>query len=308
MDATSAAVLEDHPRIEEPKYIKGREIRLKGHPRFDETWVKERISADTSLLGLGNMKVRDVERIQKRGRLDLLLVDDEDEEDVKWYEVEVQLGETDASHIIRTIEYWDEEQRRYPNRKHCAVLVAEDVTNRFFNVISLFNRHIPIIAIQMKAIQVEDYVLLHFTHVLDTVERRGEEDETEDKTTTPASREYWESRSSEASMRVLDECLGLLKQFAPGIALNYKQQFVGLALNARANNFVHFHPRKQPHLKIHAHPASPEEWRERLRNAGLEVLPSGTTSVRFRLRKEDLDKNRDLVTQLFRDSYEEYTK
>jgi len=51
MDATSAAVLEDHPRIEEPKYIKGREIRLKGHPRFDETWVKERISADTSLLG-----------------------------------------------------------------------------------------------------------------------------------------------------------------------------------------------------------------------------------------------------------------
>lgn len=32
-----------------------------------------------------------------------------DEEDVKWYEVEVQLGETDASHIIRTIEYWDED-------------------------------------------------------------------------------------------------------------------------------------------------------------------------------------------------------
>src|SRR5437870_1978497 len=125
------------------EYKKWTEIRLKGHPHFNEEWVKQRIIEDPSILGLGNLKVRGVERIQKRGRLDLLLVD-KDEEDEKWYEVEVQLGPTDESHIIRTIEYWDEEQRRYPNHSHCAVLIAEDVTHRFLNVISLFNRHIPI--------------------------------------------------------------------------------------------------------------------------------------------------------------------
>lgn len=90
--------------MDEPKYTKGKEIQLKRHPRFDETWVKERIVGDTALLGLGNLKVRDIERIQKRGRLDLLLVDDGDEEDVKWYEVEVQLGERTPATIIRTIE------------------------------------------------------------------------------------------------------------------------------------------------------------------------------------------------------------
>ena len=29
------------------------------------------------------------------------------------YEVEIQLGATDESHIIRTIEYWDIERKRY---------------------------------------------------------------------------------------------------------------------------------------------------------------------------------------------------
>jgi len=30
------------------------------------------------------------------------------------YHVELQLGATDESHIIRTIEYWDTERRRWP--------------------------------------------------------------------------------------------------------------------------------------------------------------------------------------------------
>ncbi len=39
----------------------------------------------------------------KAGRLDLLLQD----ANQRRYEVEIQLGATDESHIIRTIEYWD---------------------------------------------------------------------------------------------------------------------------------------------------------------------------------------------------------
>src|SRR3989442_11609419 len=42
-----------------------------------------------------------------------------------------------SSHIIRTIEYWDNERRRYPAYEHIAVLVAEQVTARFLNVIGL---------------------------------------------------------------------------------------------------------------------------------------------------------------------------
>ncbi len=42
------------------------------------------------------------------------------------YEIEVQLGETDPSHIIRTIEYWDLVKRKWPQRQHFAVLVANE--------------------------------------------------------------------------------------------------------------------------------------------------------------------------------------
>lgn len=36
-----------------------------------------------------------------------------------------------------------------------AVIVAEEITNRFFNVISLLDRAVPVIAIQMNALQVK---------------------------------------------------------------------------------------------------------------------------------------------------------
>ncbi len=83
------------------------------------------------------------------------------------YEVEVQLGPTDESHIIRTIEYWDIERRRFPQYEHTAVIVAEDITSRFLNVISLFNGMIPLVAIQMKALRAANSIGLVFTTVVD---------------------------------------------------------------------------------------------------------------------------------------------
>ena len=95
--------------------------------------------------------MKERERPQVRGRLDFLL---QDSDLTQRYEVELQLGSTDPSHIIRTLEYWDVERKRYQRIDHTAVLVAEDITSRFLNVISLFNGHIPLVAIQMNAVQI----------------------------------------------------------------------------------------------------------------------------------------------------------
>lgn len=66
------------------------------------SWVQDLISNDPSILGLGDLVLRDRERIQPRaGRLDLLL---QDPESKRRYEVEIQLGSTDKAHIIRTFE------------------------------------------------------------------------------------------------------------------------------------------------------------------------------------------------------------
>jgi hypothetical protein len=68
------------------------------------------------------------------------------------------------------------ERRRYPSRDHRAVIVAEEITQRFFNVIALFNQAIPIIALQLDAIRVEDKVILNFAKVLDIYEVPEEEE------------------------------------------------------------------------------------------------------------------------------------
>src|SRR5215207_9714487 len=118
-------------------YVKFERVSLQKNSEYNECWVQDRIAEDPRILGLGDVILKDKERIQPRaGRLDLLL---QDAETNRRYEVEIQLGPTDESHIIRTIEYWDIERKRYPQYEHSAVIVAEDITARFLNVISLFN-------------------------------------------------------------------------------------------------------------------------------------------------------------------------
>ena len=133
-------------------------ISLKNHPEIKEDVIQAYIFEHPEELGLGDLTAVKREKMQPSGgRLDLLLSG----EDVR-YEVEIQLGATDPSHIIRTIEYWDLERKRYPQYNHCAVIVAEEITGRFMNVISLFNGTIPLIALQLNAFKTGDSVLLTF--------------------------------------------------------------------------------------------------------------------------------------------------
>ncbi len=95
-----------------PSHVKLKTISLKNHPQYNERWLHQVIVEDPSILNLGDVIVKDRERIHPgAGRLDLLL---QDADGHGRYEVEIQLGATDESHIIRTIEYWDIERKRYP--------------------------------------------------------------------------------------------------------------------------------------------------------------------------------------------------
>ena len=108
--------------LEDPKIYKPEKINLLNNPTIKETWIQARIAEDPAILGLGDLVLKDKERKQSSaGKLDLLLQDPDSD---RRYEVEIQLGKTDESHIIRTIEYWDLERKRYPQYDHCAVLVA----------------------------------------------------------------------------------------------------------------------------------------------------------------------------------------
>lgn len=55
-------------------HVKLETIPLRVHPDLDEVWVQDLIEKDPALLGLGNLVVRDRERLHPgAGRLDLLL-------------------------------------------------------------------------------------------------------------------------------------------------------------------------------------------------------------------------------------------
>jgi len=284
------------------QYLKPTPIMLKGHPDFTEKWVQNKICEDTTILGLGELEVKDVERMQPRaGRLDLLL---HNRDSGKRYEVEVMLGVVDESHIVRTIEYWDIERKRYPQYDHCAVIVAEKITARFLNVISLFNSAIPIIALQLSAFQVgENSVFLTFVKVLDEV-IRGEDDEEEGSPQVP--RDYWEQQASRMSLEMVDSCLAILRKIGADVELRYTKFYIGLTENGRANNFVSFQPKKQ-FLRIEANKLwNPEEWKTRIEKAGLILLggPSYGERVIFRVTTEELKQHEDLIEEIFRACYQ----
>ena len=83
----------------------------------------------------------------------------------------------DKSYLIRTIEYWNIERRCYPQDEHSAMLVAEDATSRFLNVVSLFNGFIPLVVIQLRGIEVNGAFTLVATCVIDCMTLSMEEEE-----------------------------------------------------------------------------------------------------------------------------------
>lgn len=270
---------------------------MKAHPEYTERWVQDLIVKDATILNLGDLVVRDRERIQPRaGRLDLLL---QDMESKRRYEVEVQLGPTDESHIIRTIEYWDIERKRYPQYDHCAVLVAEDITSRFLNTLSLFNGTIPLIALQMQALKVGEHMTLVFTTVVDEL-TRGLVDEDEDADAAPTDRNYWEqSKGTKDTVAMADQGLEIARTFDPTLELKYNKFYIGLARNGEPFNFVTFRPKKA-HMTLEVNLKQSDEIDAKIDAAGLDTLEYNKRWGRYRIRlgKGDVRKHADALREL----------
>jgi len=280
-------------------------VLLKRHPTLNERWVQEQIANDPTILGLGDIVLRDRERIQiSGGRLDLLL---QDPETLKRYEVEIQLGTVDESHIIRTIEYWDLERKRYPQYEHAAVIVAEEITSRFLNVISLFNGSIPLIALKMTAYKVGDQVFLTFVKVIDEVVY-GLVDEDE-QIAEPTDRPYWEKRSSKKSLDLMDYLMTLVNEVEPTATPKYNKHYVGLSVDGSPLNFIHFAPRKTGLIMTFRLPKTDEN-DQLIEDAGLDSLEYITRWRQYRIRIESKvnETQKSAILELTRRANESFGK
>ena len=250
-------------------YAKPERVWLKTHPDLNERWLQDRIGEDPSLLGLGDLVLEGSRAAASlgAGRLDLLL---QDAEDNRRYEVEIQLGKTDESHIIRTIEYWDIERKRYPQYDHIGVIVAEDITSRFLNVIGLFNGVHPAgrdpaaapsrSATRSRSSSPRSSTRCSSVSSTRTRKFRGQPTAPTGRSAAPKRRSPWRT-----------SCSSWLHDLDPGLELKYNKFYIGLAKDGRPNNFVTFRPRKDwvlAELRIERS----DETQAQLETAGIEVL------------------------------------
>jgi len=212
-----------------------------------------------------------------------------------FYEVEIMLGTLDESHIIRTIEYWDVERQRRPQSDHRAVIVAENITSRFFNVLRLLNRSVPMIAIQLSAFKLDDNkIVLHAVTVLDVVEEIVEEAGPEEMEET--DRLYWEKRRDPASLSVVDKIATALKAEEINLQIAYNKHHI--ALRSTGNNFCWFHPRKTPgycHVDFKLTPDVRDQALAAMQAKGIDASSRGASRVTFSITNKAIDEHLGMI-------------
>jgi hypothetical protein len=265
---------------------------------LSEAWLQQQIAGDPSLLGLGDLTVFQHEKTQPTGgRIDFIMSDALNE---TRYEIEIMLGATDPSHIIRTIEYWDMERQRAPTIEHRAVIVAEEITSRFFNVIRLLNRAIPLIAIQLSSFQFGDEVVLQFIRVLDTYEFGGEEEE-ENGPTELADRPYWEKRARPEALAVVDAISALISGGGSEPKVTYNRTHV--AIGTSGYYFAWFFPRKiATHcaVRFKVGPEHRVALMTKLEEASLEAEHRGQGSIQLFLKPDQIKQHVIVLGELLR--------
>jgi hypothetical protein len=191
-------------------------------------------------LGLGQVTIKAKELRQyagKGGRLDILAYDAALD---TYYEVEVMLGECDADHGFRALDYWARERVRNPNARHVAVIVAEDLSGRYRTVIEALAQQLPLIAVEIRTLLVKSNppVVTTFPVIFaqpdDVVIRAADDPEAEDKANTPNDEASWEASRPEFTKFTRDMYRLSMEKIGPSNIDFSAKSYVALKKGKRA--------------------------------------------------------------------------
>src|SRR4051812_48565824 len=149
-------------------FIRADRLRLTSHPTLNESWLRERIVDDPSVLGLGELRLADEGRLRD-GRLELLL---RDPATGRRFTLLVRVGPAEEADLVRVLEQWAVESARYPEHPHFAVVIAEELPPRVLSAANTLGATIPLSAMQVSALSVGEHVALYFTAVVDRLPPR----------------------------------------------------------------------------------------------------------------------------------------
>jgi hypothetical protein len=111
----------------------------------DESWLQSWLKEEPSRLGLGELQIADDDPVQDEdGNPAFLATDDE-----RYFSVDVQLGEVDASHGFQVLDNWARNRVRHPDKTHVAVLVTETAGDRYRTTLETLAEHLPLVVIEL---------------------------------------------------------------------------------------------------------------------------------------------------------------
>ena len=192
--------------------------------------------------------------------------------------------------------YWDLEHRgdRESRFEHKAVIVAEDFSQRFFNVITLLNKVVPMIAVKLSAFRVNTQLCLNFVRVLDITEENSSEQN------EPTTRKDWEDCSSEDSMQILDNLVSLMPSSAGKVRVKYNQSHVAVG-SARGTNFCWINPRRGSRLRLSVWVGEERDvFMKKLAAKGVEVRADQEEGIRIFLTLDSFEKNKNLIKEILK--------
>ena len=197
---------------------------------MNEAAIRDWLAAKPVRLGLGNIEIKalEIQHFTKSGgRLDILAYDAALD---TFYEIELMLGEMDADHGFRCLDYWAREKMNRPNSKHVAVLMAEDLSGRYKTVVETLPNFLPFIGIELHVLCLNDagqastLVPVIVAKPDDLKIDIGDEPETSVRDSERGQihdREWWEANSSEGYRATVDSLAKLCAEKIGPSSIDY---------------------------------------------------------------------------------------
>jgi len=122
----------------------------------------------------------------------------------------------------------------------------------------------------------------------------------------PATRAFWEERSTRETLAIVDELVQFIKAIDHQLEPKYNKHFIGLARNGKPDNFVVFQPRKQ-WLRLGLALSQSDDATKMLEEAGVkaEYDPRWRRYV-ITLEPGDVQKHRATLQEALKRAFEEW--
>ncbi|MFH1081681.1 MAG: hypothetical protein V1766_15705 [Pseudomonadota bacterium] len=190
----------------------------------DEHWLQDMLYENPSSLGLCNYPTlgKGEKREASNGRFHITL------QDLIYdlsYEVEVMLGEIDAAHIITALEYWDNMERKGHRTFNYAVLVAESLEGRYYNLLHTLGMHLPMIFIQANLLEVNKEYILSFSNIINLHSSPHDSEKT-----TTVDESVW-SEKAPWTLKAAKELYSLID--ADDKSIDYKEDYINIRIQGR---------------------------------------------------------------------------